>query len=94
MAVFYVCDPKIRPSTNLTTSAQNQFPNKLLGEHGFVAYTIQLTMNSNVIVYLIPPTHKSQVQIFFFFTNFGFLDRKTKDQKGKPVSTPPPQKDS
>lgn len=67
MAVFYVCDPKIRPSTNLITSAQNQFPNKLLGGHGFVEYTIQLTMNSNVIVYLIPPTHKSQVQIFFFF---------------------------
>lgn len=64
MAVFYVCDPKIRPSMNLLPSTETQFPNKLLGEHGFVEYTIQRTMISTVIIYLTPPIN---LRYIFFY---------------------------
>lgn len=86
MAVFYVCDPKIRPSTNLLTSTETQFPNKLLGEPGFVEYTIQPTMIYNVIIYLITPTH--QCTVHFFLTNFSFIDRKPRIRKANLCQTP------
>lgn len=85
MALFYVCVPMIRLSTNLLTSAETQFPNKVLGECEFVGDTIQPTMSSIVIIYLIPPIN---LRCKYFFKLILVYRQKTKAQQGKSVPNP------